>query len=160
MPTDWKQMIRLRERQRTVAMEATARERQALDESLEQLRAAQAHLAQQVAARSALWDGAAAALNGQGCSVEHMQQTLVWSGALAAKVSQAGQEVQQTQSHAAQRNAQWEASRRALRAVAAKVEKAEQLQQRVRGDAARVAEQRLDEALAERSSGAWFQRNG
>lgn len=149
MPMDWQLMMRLREHQQSLAAEKAARHRTALDEGQAQVTAAQTHWADRRAARTALWQDAAAALAQGGCSAEELQQACVWSNALAVQVAQAGQKVHEARLVVVQRERQWQASRDALRSATAKVQKTEWLQQREMRAAARQMEHRMEDTLAE-----------
>jgi hypothetical protein len=143
---DWKLLVGVRERQKTVAMGIVARDRAAADQSRNELQQAEgwaaAAGAEQGAAlavdrRCAVAGGSAASRN-CGMRAPGAVRSTRRSPRPPARGSQAGQ------AHA-QREQTLDASRRKLRAASGDVEKAQQMQQRARAEELRVQEQRLDE---------------
>lgn len=155
---DWKTLVDVRERQKTVAMGVVARDRAAADRSRAALQQAQAWQQHQVQNKAAHWQATAGALSHGQCSVAQLRHAGAWSGALDAQIAQAGQLAAQAGLAHAQREQTLDASRQKLRAASGDVEKAQQMQQRARGEQLRVQELRLDETAEETASQAWAAR--
>jgi len=155
---DWKLLVGVRERQKTVAQGIVARDRAAAEQSHAQLRQAQAWEQQQVQGKALHWQATAGALAGGQCSVAQLRHAGAWSGALDARIAQAGQLAAQASQAHAQREQVLDASRQKLRATSGDVEKAQQMQQRARAEQLRVQELRLDETAEETASQAWAAR--
>ncbi|PIF73081.1 hypothetical protein CLU95_0165 [Variovorax sp. 54] len=155
---DWKTLVGVRERQKTVAMGVVARDRAAAEQSHAELQQAQAWQQQQVQNKAAHWQSTVGALSHGQCSVAQLRHAGAWSGALDAQIAQAGQLAAQAGQAHALREQTLGASRQKLRAASGDVEKAQQMQQRARTEQLRVQDQRLDEAAEESASQAWAAR--
>jgi len=155
---DWKLLVGVRERQKTVAMGIVARDRAAAEQSRAGLQQAQEWQQQQVQNKAAHWQETAGALTDGQCSVAQLRHAGAWSAALDARIAEASRLAAQAGQAHALRESTLDASRRKLRAASAEVEKAQQMQQRNRGERLRLQEQRLDEATEETTSQAWAAR--
>lgn len=155
MAIDWKLLIDVRERQKSVAMGIVARDREAAEESRAQLQQAEAWRQQQVQGKAQHWQATVGALSGGQCNVAQLRHAGAWSGALDARIAQAGQAAMQAGQAHAQREQVLEASRQQLRAASGELEKAQQMQQRARTERLRLMELRQDEAAEETASQSW-----
>ncbi len=155
---DWKLLIGVRERQKTVAMGIVARDRAAAEQSRAELQQAQAWQQQQVQNKAAHWQATTGALSHGECSVAQLRHAGAWSAALDARIAEAGQLAAQAGQAHALRESTLDASRRKLRAASGDVEKAQQMQQRARSEQQRLQELRHDEASEEATSQAWAAR--
>ena len=155
---DWKLLVGVRERQKTVAMGVVARDRAAADQSQAELQQARAWQQQQVQDKARHWQATVGALSGGQCSVAQLRHAGAWSGALDAQIAQASQFAAEAGQAHAQREQTLDASRQRLRAASGDVEKAQQMQQRARAEQLRVQELRLDETAEETASQAWSAR--
>lgn len=155
---DWKTLVGVRERQKTVAMGVVARDRAAAAQSHAELQQAQAWQQQQVQNKAAHWQSTVGALSHGQCSVAQLRHAGAWSGALDGQIAQAGQRAAQAGQAHALREQTLDASRKKLRAASGDVEKAQQMQQRARTEQLRMQDLRLDEAAEESASQAWAAR--
>jgi flagellar biosynthesis chaperone FliJ len=158
MSIDWGLLVEVRERQKTSAMEVVARDRRAAGESLAMWHQAQASQQQQVNAKLQHWQATSGALSGGRCDVAQLRQAGAWSGALDARIVQAGEAAAQAAQVHAQRQQVLEASRRQLREASGELEKAKQMQQRTRAEARCERERRLDAVTEEAAAQAWRSR--
>jgi hypothetical protein len=158
MSVDWKLLVEVRERQKTVATSEVARERHAADESQALLRQAQSQVQQEQRSKDGHWQGTRQALAGGHCRVAELVQAGAWSKVLDAQIAKASQAAAEAgQAHALREQA-LEESRRRLRAASGEVEKARQMQQRARADELRLAEVRHEESAEEASARTWALR--
>ncbi|RQO45134.1 serine kinase [Variovorax sp. KBW07] len=155
---DWKTLVGVRERQKTVAMGVVVRDRAAAEQSHLQLQLARAWQQHQEQKKTSHWQATVGALSHGDCSVAQLRHAGAWSGALDAQIARAGQFAAQAGQAHAQREQTLDASRQKLRAASGDVEKAQQMQQRARGEQLRVQELRLDETAEETASQAWAAR--
>ncbi|MDQ0071511.1 F0F1-type ATP synthase membrane subunit b/b' [Variovorax boronicumulans] len=155
---DWKLLVGVRERQKTVAMGIVARDRAAADQSRTELQQAEGWAQQQVLNKALHWQSTAGALSQGQCSVAQLRHAGAWSGALDTQIAEAAQLASQAGQAHAQREQTLDASRRKLRAASGDVEKAQQMAHRARAEELRLQEQRLDETSEETASQAWAAR--
>jgi hypothetical protein len=158
MSIDWRLLVEVRERQKTVAMEVVARDRRAAGESLAAWQQAQALERQQVAAKVQHWQATAGVLSRGGCDVAALRQAGAWSGALDAQIVQAGRQAMQAGQAHAVREQTLEASRRELRAASGDLEKARQMQQRERSEQRRLQERRHESRTDDAATQSWLAR--
>ncbi|KLN53519.1 hypothetical protein [Variovorax paradoxus] len=155
---DWKLLVGVRERQKTVAMSVVARDRAAAEQSRAEMQQAQAWQQQQVQDKAMHWQATAGALSHGECSVAQLRHAGAWSAALDARIAEAGRLASQAGQAHAQCERTLDDSRRKLRAASGDVEKAQQMQQRAQGERLRAQELRHDEATEEATSQAWAAR--
>jgi hypothetical protein len=152
---DWKLLIDVRERQKSVATGIVARDREAAEESRAQLQQAEAQQQQQVHSKAQHWQATVGALSGGQCSVAQLRHAGAWSGALDARIAEASRAAAQAGQAHAQREQVLESSRLQLRAASGELEKAQQMHARARTERLRLMELRQDEAAEETASQAW-----
>lgn len=160
MSVDWMLLIDVRERQKSAAMGVVARERQAAEQSLARLQKAETWREQQVQDKAQHWQDTAGALSGGVFSVAQLRQAGAWSGALDARIAQAGQTVAQAGQAHAQREQALAASRLRLRGASGELEKARQMQERTRAEQLRLQGLRHDDAAEEAAVQAWATHRG
>ncbi|MGK6308615.1 serine kinase [Variovorax sp. DT-64] len=158
MAIDWKLLIDVRERQKSVAMGIVARDREAAEASHAQLQQAEARRQQEMQSKAQHWQATVGALSGGQCSIAQLRHAGAWSGALDAQIAQASRAAAQAGQAHAQREQVLEASRLQLRAASGELEKAQQMQQRARIERLRLTELRQDETAEETASQAWAAR--
>ncbi|EJL73494.1 hypothetical protein PMI12_03468 [Variovorax sp. CF313] len=158
MSIDWKLLVDVRERQKTAAMGVVARDRAAAEESQARLQQAEAWQQQQVQNKARHWEATRGALSGGQCSVEAFRSAGAWSGALDARIAEAGQATVQAARAHSEREQVLEKSRRQLRAAHGELEKARQMQQRARTERLHLQELRLEDANEESTAQAWAMR--
>jgi flagellar biosynthesis chaperone FliJ len=158
MSIDWGLLVEVRERQKTSAMELVARERRAAGESLALLHQAQASQQQQLDAKRQHWQATAGVLSGGQCDVAQLRHAGAWSGALDARIVQAGEAAAQAAQVHANRQQALDTSRRQLREASGELEKAKQMQQRTQAEARRQREQRLEAVTEDAAAQAWRSR--
>ncbi|AKJ32076.1 serine kinase [Caldimonas brevitalea] len=158
MDIDWKRLIDVRERQKRTAMETVARDREAAERSLADARQAQARLQQEMAAKAQHWQATAGALQDGHCSVAELRHAGAWSGALDARIVEAGRGAARAQAAHLQRQQVLDASRRQLRAASGDVEKAQQMHRRCQSEQRRLQEARLDDVAEDVAAQAWAAR--
>jgi hypothetical protein len=156
MSSDWKLLADVRERQKTVAMGVVARDRAAAEESQARLRQAEALRQQQVQNKLQHWEATRGALSGGRFNVAEFRNAGAWSGALDARIAQAGEAaVQAERAHTEQ---VLEQSRRQLRAAHGELEKARQMEQRARAEHLHLQELRIEDTNEESTAQAWAMR--
>ncbi|CAN7451539.1 serine kinase [Variovorax sp. LjRoot130] len=158
MSIDWKLLVDVRERQKTVAMDVVARDRADAEQSQAQLQQAESWQQQQVQNKVQHWQATRGALSGGQCSVAEFRHAGAWSGALDAQIAQAGQAAAQAARAHTEREQVLEQSRRQLRAASGELEKARQMQQRARTERLHVQELRLEDVNEESAAQAWAMR--
>ena len=158
MSIDWKLLADVRERQKTVAMGVVARDRVAAEQSQAQLMQAEALCEQQQENKLRHWEATRGALSGGQCSVAEFRSAGAWSGALDARIAQAGEAAAQAARAHSEREQVLEQSRRQLRAAHGELEKAQQMQQRARMERMHLRELRLEDINEETTAQAWAMR--
>ena len=158
MSIDWKLLADVRERQKTVAMGVVARDRAAAEQSQAQLMQAEALREQQQENKLRHWEATRGALSGGQCSVAEFRSAGAWSGALDARIAQAGDAAAQAARAHSEREQVLEQSRRQLRAAHGELEKAQQMQQRARMERMHLRELRLEDINEETTAQAWAMR--
>lgn len=158
MSIDWKLLADVRERQKTVAMGVVARDRAAAEQSQAQLMQAEALREQQQANKLRHWEATRGALSGGRCSVAEFRSAGAWSGALDARIAQAGEAAAQAARAHSEREQVLEQSRLQLRAAHGELEKAQQMQQRARTERMHLRELRLEDINEETTAQAWAMR--
>jgi hypothetical protein len=158
MSIDWKLLADVRERQKTVAMGVVARDRAAAEQSQAQLMQAEALREQQQENKLRHWEATRGALSGGQCSVAEFRSAGAWSGALDARIAQAGEAAAQAARAHSEREQVLEQSRRQLRAAHGELEKAQQMQQRARMERMHLRELRLEDINEETTAQAWAMR--
>lgn len=158
MSSDWKLLADVRERQKTVAMGVVARDRAAAEESQARLRQAEALRQQQVQSKLQHWEATRGALSGGRFNVAEFRNAGAWSGALDARIAQAGEAAAQAARANTEREQVLEQSRRQLRAAHGELEKARQMQQRVRAEHLHLQELRIEDTNEESTAQAWAMR--
>jgi hypothetical protein len=158
MSIDWKLLADVRERQKTVAMGVVARDRVAAEQSQAQLMQAEALREQQQENKLRHWEATRGALSGGQCSVAEFRSAGAWSGALDARIAQAGEAAAQAARAHSEREQVLEQSRRHLRAAHGELEKAQQMQQRARMERMHLRELRLEDINEETTAQAWAMR--
>jgi hypothetical protein len=158
MSIDWKLLADVRERQKTVAMGVVARDRVAAEQSQAQLMQAEALREQQQENKLRHWEATRGALSGGQCSVAEFRSAGAWSGALDARIAQAGEAAAQAARAHSEREQVLEQSRRQLRAAHGELEKAQQMQQRARMERMHLRELRLEDINEETTAQAWAMR--
>jgi len=155
---DWKLLIGVRERHKTTALEAVARDRRALQASQDQAQAAQAQWHHQVQTQAAHWQATSAALAGGGFKAAQLREAAAGSQALDAQIARAGQAAAQARELVSQHEARLDTSRGGLRAAEGELEKARQMQQRVHAQQLRAGELRQEDATEELAVQKWQER--
>ncbi|WGT65942.1 serine kinase [Variovorax paradoxus] len=158
MSIDWKLLADVRERQKTVAMGVVARDRVAAEQSQARLMQAEALREQQQENKLRHWEATRGALSGGQCSVAEFRSAGAWSGALDARIAQAGEAAAQAARAHSEREQVLEQSRRQLRAAHGELEKAQQMQQRARMERMHLRELRLEDINEETTAQAWAMR--
>ena len=158
MSIDWKLLADVRERQKTAAMGVVARDRAAAEQSQAQLMQAEALREQQQENKLRHWEATRGALSGGQCSVAEFRSAGAWSGALDARIAQAGEAAAQAARAHSEREQVLEQSRRQLRAAHGELEKAQQMQQRARMERMHLRELRLEDINEETTAQAWAMR--
>ena len=158
MSIDWKLLADVRERQKTVAMGVVARDREAAEQSQAQLRQAEVLRQQQEENKLRHWEATRGALAGGQCSVAEFRSAGAWSGALDARIAQAGEAADKAARAHSEREQLLAQSRRQLRAAHGELEKARQMQQRARAERMHLQELRLEDINEETTAQAWAVR--
>ncbi|HWP19160.1 MAG TPA: serine kinase [Burkholderiaceae bacterium] len=153
MEIDWKLLGAVRERQKTAAQERAARDREAAERSRREADEAAAAWQAQLAAKQCLWQQARDAGR---LDVTALRQAQAWSRALDGRIADAARAAQEAWGRHEAHLATLDESRRRLRAAAAELEKARQMQQRSRAQRLRRAELRQDEVAEESSAQRWL----
>jgi hypothetical protein len=156
MDVDWKLLVRVREQQRSRAQQRVAREREVAAAAVAQARALREAWLREVEARSDVWSSLAG--RPEALDIALMRQASAWSRTLDGRVRESAQHAQQARDAALQKQQHLEACRRQLRNAAGELQKAEQMHERVRRDAQRVAQSRGDEQLEETAVQTWASR--
>jgi len=158
MSIDWKLLADVRERQKTVAMGVVARDRAAAEQSQAQLMQAEVLRQQQEENKLRHWEATRGALSGGQCSVAELRNAGAWSGALDARIAEAGEAAANAARAHSEREQVLEQSRRQLRAAHGELEKAQQMQQRARMERMHLQELRLEDSNEESTAQAWAMR--
>ena len=155
MSIAWKLLAEVRERRQHGALQAVARDRQALQASEALAQQAERQWLRQYQAKDRHWQSTVAAAEQGGCSIAQMRQAGSWSRALDARIAAAGVAALQAQAGVLMAEGVLDASRGQLRRASAELEKARQMQQRARAEQRALQERRLDEATEEVSVQLW-----
>jgi hypothetical protein len=150
--TDWQRLVDLRERRRTIALEAMGADRRVAEQRAGEARQAQSHVAQCEAARTGHWQATVASA---GLSVGQLCDAAAGGRALDARIAAARHafDAALDEAHAAERLL--EASRERLRRAAGGVEKAGRMQERTQLAQRREADARLDAATEDVAAARW-----
>lgn len=157
MGIDWHCLIRLRERKQATA-QGRAAEAQALQHEKARLRQrAEGEWRQQLQAREDHAASTAQALEQGGFRIEQLRHAGAWHRTLEQRIVQASQRVQDAAAAEAQQQALLDERRAALRAAAAQLQRAQELQRREGHAAHRLRELRADDEAEEVSLTLWRQ---
>lgn len=155
MKIDWKQLISVRERQQTIAQEAVARDRRIEEAAAALMQQAYVGWEEKVAAKQAHWQSMTGAMGAGGCTVDQLRSAGSWSSALNGQIAKALIELQQAQARHQEKRAVLEKSRALLRAAAAELQKAQEMQKRDHRETMHQREVRMDESAEESATQIW-----
>jgi flagellar biosynthesis chaperone FliJ len=149
----WRQLVRVREQQRSSAMATVAEDRRALDNSAAAALQAEQGLQQERRAKTDFWSSTVHTSNG--VSIAQLQHANSWSRVLNHQIAQAADQVALARQIELHRQQSLAASREKLQRRSAELEKAQQaLQGQQRADA-RLQEQRVDAHADEHIVQSW-----
>jgi hypothetical protein len=156
MDIDWKQLIEVRERQKSAALELVAVERAALEASQASARHAHIQWREHLAQKAAHWQGIVDGLTRGAVNASAMRDAAGGTQVLEARIAQASQGVVRAQELVALQEARLEASRGELRAAEGELMKARRMHERAQAEARRTRELQLENAAEDAALQRWM----
>ena len=168
---DWQQLVEVREQQKVGALQAVARDRQAVQAAEREALQAQARLQSERQAKDRLWcelSGAGSQAS-RGLSVAQIRQAESWSRALDRNILEAVDVLSRKREVVERQHAVLEQSRLRLREAEGDLEKAKRTREQMASERRRQDETRQEEVTEEHAvqiwqqqvrTGAWARRNG
>ena len=150
--TDWQRLVDLRERRRTIALEAMSADRRAAERLEEGARSAQAGVARCEDAKAQHWQST---LAGSGLDVAQLCGAAAWSRALDGRIGAARDAFEDALAQARAGERALEASRERLRRAAGGVEQAGRMRERTQAAQRRTDDLRLDSTTEDFAAARW-----
>ena len=150
--TDWQRLVDLRERRRTIALEAMNTEQRAAERLEDGARSAQAGVARCEDAKTQHWQST---LAGTGLNVAQLCGAAAWSRALDGRIGAARGTFEAALAQARAGERALEASRERLRRAARGGEKADRMRERTQAEQRRAGDLRLDATIEDFAAARW-----
>ncbi|MET0351950.1 MAG: hypothetical protein ABW067_19285 [Rhizobacter sp.] len=159
MAIDWQQLVRVRERSRTAAVDEARRDAEAVALRDAEVARAEAELEARRVSRQALWHGVAEP-GRSGLRMDDLRGAASWGRRLDRQITEAGAGVEASRAEAARQQERLVESRARVRRAAAEVQRATEMGERVRAAQRRRQELRLEDLSEESALRVWATGRG